>query len=100
MKKQKADNQRKESTIDKYFEITSKGFNTWVEENKEGRSYLQIATECTGDMNEEGRQGYDLLVGYSGNTKFLADGLYQNMKYDKFLRSIVITAARKFLMDK
>jgi hypothetical protein len=88
------------STIDKYFENTSKGFDEWVEENEEERSYLQIAAECTGDKDEEGKPGYDFIVSYAGKTKFLADGLYQDMKDDKFLRSIVITAAKKFLMDK
>lgn len=88
------------STIDKYFENTSKGFDEWVEENEEERSYLQIAAECTGDKDEEGKPSYYFIVSYAGKTKFLADGLYQDMKDDKFLRSIVITAAKKFLMDK
>lgn len=88
------------STIDKYFDRTAKAYKTWVEENEEERSYLQIAAECTGDKDEEGQPGYDFIVAYAGKTKFLADGLYQNMKDDKFLRSIVIRAAQKFLMDK
>lgn len=94
------ENKRHKSTIDKYFENTSKGFCEWVEENEEERSYLQIAAECTGDKDEEGKPGYDFIVAYAGKSKFLADGLYQDMKDDKFLRSIVITAARKFLTDK
>lgn len=94
------ENKRHKSTIDKYFENTSKGFGEWVEENEEERSYLQIAAECTGDKDEEGKPGYDFIVAYAGKSKFLADGLYQDMKDDKFLRSIVITAARKFLTDK
>ena len=97
---EKENNQRHESTIDKYFEKTSKGFDVWAEENYEGRSYLQITAEFTGDVDEKGSQGYDFLVGYAGNIKLLADGIYQNMKEDKFLRSIVIRAAKKFLMDK
>lgn len=97
---EKENNQRHESTIDKYFEKTSKGFDVWAEENNEGRSYLQIAAEFTGDVDEKGSQGYDFLVGYAGNIKLLADGIYQNMKEDKFLRSIVIRAAKKFLTDK
>ena len=101
MKKQnKTDNQRRESTIDKYFANTSKGFDEWVEENEEGRSYLQIAAECTGDKDEEGKPGYDFIVAYAGKTKFLADGLYQDMKDDKFLRSVVLLAAGKFINDK
>lgn len=97
---EKENSQRHKSTIDKYFEKTSKGFDVWAEENYEGRSYLQIAAEFTGDVDEKGSQGYDFLVGYAGNIKLLADGIYQNMKEDKFLRSIVIRAAKKFLMDK
>lgn len=101
MKKQnKTDNQRRESTIDNYFEKTSKGFDVWVEENDEDRSYLQIAAEQTGDKDEEGRSGYDFFVSYCGNSVFLADGLFQYMKNDKFIRYVVLTAARKFLTDK
>lgn len=101
MKKQnKTDNQRKESTIDNYFEKTGKGFDVWVEGNEDDRSYLQIAAEQTGDVNENGSPGYDFFVSYAGTAKFLADGLFQNMKSDEFVRSIVITAAGKFLMNK
>lgn len=101
MKKQnETDNQREESTIDNYFEKTSKGFDVWVEENNECRSFLQIAAEFTGYADEKGRPGYDFLVCYAGNTKLLIDGIYQNMKDDKFIRSVVIRAAKKFLMDK
>lgn len=99
-KQNETDNQRQENTIDNYFEKTSKGFGVWAEENNEGRSYLQIAAEFTGDVDEKGSPGYDFLVSYAGNDKLLADRIYQNMKDDKFLRSIVIRAAIKFLMDK
>ena len=52
MKKQnETDNQRHESTIDKYFDRT-------------------------------------------------ADGIFQDMKRDEFIRSLILTAAREFLMDK
>lgn len=97
---EKENNQRQESTIDNYFEKTSKEFDVWTQENYEGRSYLQIAAETTGDTDEKGSPGYDFLVSYAGNTKLLVDGIYQDMKDDKFLRSIVIRAAKKFLMDK
>ena len=101
MKKQnETDNQRQESTIDNYFEKTSKEFDVWAQENYEGRSYLQIAAEFTGDVDEKGSPGYDFLVSYAGNTKLLVDGISQDMKDNKFLRSIVIRAAKKFLMDK
>lgn len=97
---EKENNQRHESTIDKYFEKTSKGFDVWVEENKESRSFLQIAAEYNGDVDEKGSPGYDFLVGYAGNTKLLTDGIYKNMKDDKFIRSLILMAAKKFLMDK
>ena len=101
MKKQnETDNQRQENTIDNYFEKTSKEFDVWAQENYEGRSYLQIAAEFTGDVDEKGSPGYDFLVSYAGNTKLLVDGIYHDMKDNKFLRSIVITAAKKFLKDK
>lgn len=63
---------------------------------KQERSYLLIAAECTGDKDEEGKPCYDFIVAYAGKTKFLANGLYQDMKDDKFLRSIVITAAKMY----
>lgn len=50
---EKENNQRHESTIDKYFEKTAKGFDVWVEGNEDDRSYLQIAAECTGDTDEK-----------------------------------------------
>lgn len=97
---EKENNQRHESTIDKYFERTADGYKVWVEGNEEDRNFLQIATETTGDTDEEGNQGYDFHVAYSGKSNVLADGLSQDMKRDKFIRSLILTAARKFLMDK
>lgn len=97
---EKENKQRHKSTIDKYFSRTADGYKAWAEEAEEERNYLQIAAEFTGDVDEKGSPGYDFLVSYAGNTKLLADGIYQNMKDDKFLRSIVIRAAKKFLMDK
>lgn len=97
---EKENNQKHKSTIDKYFSRTADGYKAWAEEAEEERCYLQAAIEPTGDVDEKGSPGYDFLVSYAGNTKLLADGIYQNMKDDKFLRSIVIRAAKKFLMDK
>lgn len=96
----KANNQRHESTIDKYFGRTADGYNAWVEEDYEERNFLQIAAETTGDTDEEGNKGYDFHVAYSGKSSVLADGLFQDMKRDEFIRSLILTAARKFLMDK
>ena len=101
MKKQnETDNQRRESTIDKYFDRTADGYKVWVEGNEEDRNFLQIAAETTGDTDEEGNQGYDFHIAYSGKSSVLADGIFQDMKRDEFIRSLILMAARKFLMDK
>lgn len=97
---EKENNQRRESTIDKYFDRTADGYKVWVEGNEEDRNFLQIAAETTGDTDEEGNQGYDFHIAYSGNSSVLADGIFQDMKRDEFIRSLILTAARKFLMDK
>ena len=88
------------STIDKYFGRTADGYKAWVEENEEERNFLQIAAEDNGDISEEGGKGFDFHIAYSGKADILADGIAQAMKRDKFLRTIVITAARKFFFDK
>lgn len=101
MKKQnETNNQRHESTIDKYFAQTAKAYKTWAEEDKEERNFLQIAAESTGDTEEEGNQGYDFHTAYSGKSSVLASGIALAMERDKFIRTIVIKAAEKFLMDK
>lgn len=101
MKKQnETDNQRRESTIGKYFDRTADGYKVWVEGNEEDRNFLQIAAETTGDTDEEGNQGFGFHIAYHGRVSFLAEGIAQTMQRDEFLRSIVLTAARKFLMNK
>lgn len=101
MKKQKeTDNQRHESTIDKYFERTAKAYQTWVDESDEERNYLQIASESTGDTDKEGNPGFDFHIAYSGRANVLAGGLVHSMQRDEFVRQLIIGAARKFLMDK
>ena len=97
---EKENNQRRESTINKYFDRTADGYKAWCEGNEEDRNFLQIAVETTGDIDEEGNQGYDFHIAYSGNSSVLADGIFQDMKRDEFIRSLILTAARKFLMDK
>ena len=97
---EKENNQRHESTIDKYFAQTANAYKTWAEENKEERNFLQIAAECTGDKDEEGHQGFDFHIAYTCKHNLIASGLAQTMQKDEFLRSIVIEAARKFLMNK
>lgn len=88
------------STIDKYFSRTADGFKAWAEEDEEERNYLLVAIEPTGDSDEDGNQGFDFHIAYHGKTAYLADGIAQAMQRDKFLRTIVITAARKFFFDK
>lgn len=101
MKKQnETDNQRHESTIDKYFDRTADGYKAWAEEDEEERNYLQIAVETTGDADEEGNQSYDFHIAYSGKSSVLAHGIFLDMKRDEFIRSLILTAAREFLMDK
>lgn len=99
-KRKQSENQRRESTIDKYFDRTADGYKVWVEGNEEDRNFLQIAAETTGDTDEEGNQGYDFHIAYSGKSNVLADGIFQDMKRDEFIRSLILMAARKFLMDK
>lgn len=95
---EKENNQRRESTIDKYFAKTAKAYKTWAEENKEERNFLQIAAEITGDEDEEGHQGFDFHIAYHGKTNFLASGIAQTMQKDEFLRQLIIEAARRFLI--
>lgn len=40
---EKENNQRHESTIDKYFDGTAEGYKALAEEDEEGRNFLQIA---------------------------------------------------------
>lgn len=97
---EKENKQRHKSTVDKYFSRTADGFKAWAEEDKQERNYLQMATETTGDADENGNQVFDFHIAYHGKTDFLASGIAQAMEKDEFLRTIVITAARKFFFDK
>ena len=97
---EKENKQKHESTINKYFDRTADGYKAWAEEDEEGRNYLQIAAEMNGDTDEDGHQGFDFHIAYHGSANFLASGISQTMQKDEFLRSIVIEAARKFLMNK
>lgn len=97
MKKQnKTDNQRRESTIDKYFAQTAKAYKTWVDENDEERNYLQIASESTGDTDEKGNKGFDFHIAYSGRANVLAGGLVNSMQRDEFVRQLIIGAAKMY----
>ena len=93
---EKENNQRHESTIDKYFAQTAKAYKTWAEENKEERNFLQIAAEITGDEDEEGHKGFDFHISYSCKPNLIASGLAQTMQKDECLRDIIIEAARRF----
>ena len=97
---EKENNQRHKSTIDKYFSRTADGFKAWAEEDEEERSYMQMAAETTGDTDENGNKCFDFHIAYHGKTGFLASGIAQAMEKDEFLRSVVIKAARIFLINK
>ena len=97
MKKQnETDNQRRESTIDKYFDRTAKAYKTWCDENEEERNYMQIAAETTGDEDEEGHKGFDFHIAYSGKADILASGLMHSMKRNEFVRQLIIGAAKMY----
>lgn len=97
---EKQNNKKHESTIDKYFSRTANGFKAWAEEDEEERNYLQFALETTGDPDENGDQRFDFHIAYHGKASYLADGIAESMQRDKFIRTIVIKALEKFLMDK
>ena len=101
MKKQnETDNQRHESTIDKYFSRTADGYRVWADEDKEERNFIQIAAETTGDTDEEGNQGFDFHIAYSGKVSILSSGIAQTMKREEFLRQLIIEAANKYFYFK
>ena len=93
---EKENNQRHESTIDKYFSRTADGYKAWVEENDEERNYLQIASEATGDADKEGNQGFDFHISYSYSANLLASGIAQAMKRDEDFRQLILTAAKMY----
>ena len=97
---EKENKQKHKSTIDKYFSRTADGFKAWAEEDEEERNYMQIASETTGDADEDGNQGFDFHIAYHGKTAYLADGIAQEMQRDEFLRHLIIEAARKFIFNK
>lgn len=93
---EKRNNQRHESTIDKYFERTAGGYRAWIEDNEEDRNFLQVAAETTGDTDENGNQVIDFRVSYHCKTDVLASGLAKTMERDEDIRQLIIEAARKY----
>lgn len=93
---EKENNQRRESTINKYFSKTADAYRAWAEEDEEERNYLQIAAETTGDSDENGNQGFDFHIAYHGKTHFLASGIAQTMEKDGFLRQLILEAANRY----
>ena len=93
---EKENNQKHKSTIDKYFNRTADGFKAWAEEDEEERNYLQVAAETTGDIDENGNQGFDFHIAYSGKASILASGLVHSMKRDEFVRQLIIGAAKMY----
>lgn len=95
---EKENKQRHKSTIDKYFSRTADAYKAWAEEDKEGRNYIQIAAETTGDTDKNGNQLFDFHIAYHGITNFLASGIAQAMQKDGHLRHLIIEAARKYFV--
>lgn len=91
---EKENNQRHESTIDKYFDRTSKAYKAWADENEEERNFLQITAEMTGDIDENGNKEFDFRTSYHFKSDVLANGLAQAMKRDEDIRQIIIAAAK------
>lgn len=97
---EKENNQRRESTIDKYFDRTADGYKAWAEENKEERAFLQIAAETTGDTDEEGHKGFDFHIACSGKANLLVSGIAHTMEKNESIRQLIFEAANRFLMSK
>ena len=93
---EKENKQKHKSTIDKYFSRTADGFKAWAEEDEEERNYMQIASETTGDADEDGNQGFDFRIAYHFKTDVLANGLAQAMERDEDIRQIIIAAAKMY----
>lgn len=93
---EKENNQKYKSTIDKYFDRTSKAYKTWCDENEEERNYMQIAAETTGDTDENGNKFFDFHIAYSGKPDTLASGLMHSMERDEFVRQLIIGAAKMY----
>lgn len=93
---EKENNQRHESTIDKYFERTAGAYRAWVEDNEEDRNFLQVAAETTGDTDENGNQVIDFRISYHCKTGILTSGLAKAMERDEDIRQLIIEAARKY----
>lgn len=96
---EKENKQKHKSTIDKYFSRTADGYKVWVEEDEEGRNYMQVAAETTGDTDENGNKGFDFHISYHFKTEILANGLAQAMERDENIRQIIIAAAKMYLIE-
>ena len=95
-KQNKTNNQRHESTIDKYLERTAGGYRAWVEDNEYDRNFLLLAVEITGDTDEEGERDCDLHISYSYKTDILANGIAQIMERDEDFRQLILAAAKMY----
>lgn len=93
---EKGNNQKHKSTIDKYFSRTTDGYKAWAEEAEEERHYIQIAAETTGDTDENGNQVFDFHIAYSGRANVLAGGLVHSMQRNKFVRNLILGAAKMY----
>lgn len=91
---EKENKQKHKSTIDKYFSRTADGYKAWVEEDEEGRNYMLVAAETTGDTDENGNKGVDFHISCHFKTEILANGLAQAMERDENIRQIIIAAVK------
>lgn len=95
---EKENNQKHKSTIDKYFKRTTDGFKAWAEEDEEERNYLLVVIEPTGDVDEDGNQGFDFHISYHGKANSLASGIAQTMRKDGFLRQLICEATDRYFL--
>lgn len=93
---EKENNQKHKSTIDKYFDRTTKAYKTWVEDNEEERNFLQIAAEENGKVSEGGNKCFDFHIAYSLKTDLLGNGLAQAMVRNEDIRQLILAAAKMY----
>lgn len=87
---EKENNQRRESTINKYFSKTADAYRAWAEEDEEERNYLQIAAETTGDADENGTKvSIFILLTMGKPVSLLAELLKQWKRTNSFARSLL-----------
>lgn len=96
---EKENKQKHKSTIDKYFSRTADGYKVWVEEDEEGRNYMQVAAETTGDTDENGNKDSIFIFPTTSRPKSSQTDLLKQWKGMKtFVR--LSLQQRKFIISK